>query len=326
MRFDRARIVAAVVAALSRLVRMLPNGTPGKTRLGRRLLWFFRGVKPAMLDGWRCRYILPSYVEPIAQHLFTFGAYEKSTAEFIIGCLPKGGTLIDVGANIGALAIPIAKERPDASIICIEADPELHRLLQENIKGNDCIGVQALCYIVGANDQEMVPFYRAPDESFGMGSVGPQFGVAPVYLRQARLDQLLSHAGLKVVDVIKIDVEGAELGVLRGASHMLCSNQPPAIIFEFADWAEGRISGQLPGDAQSFLLAHGYRLFRLEADGSCGPEFTEPRRKGTMMIIGLPPLRPGITYRSSSAGESLRTERKNLLRFGYPTDTAAAEL
>jgi FkbM family methyltransferase len=271
-------------------VRLLPDYMPGKTRLGRWLICPFRRIKPALLeDGQRFSYILPSYVEPIAQHLFTFGAYERPTVKFLASSLPKGGTLIDVGANIGALAIPIAKERPNASIICIEADPKLHRVLRENVKNNACTRVQTLCCVVGASDQESVPFYRAPDESFGMGSVGPQFGADPVYLRQARLDQLLAEAGITVVDVIKIDVEGAELSVLRGATRILCSNHPPVIVFEFADWAEGRLLGQHPGDAQGFLISQGYRLFRLEADGTRGPEFAEPMRQGTMMIIALPP-------------------------------------
>lgn len=284
------RVAAAMIAVLSRLLRLVPDHVPGKSRLGRWLLRPFFLVKPALLkDGQGCTYALPSYAEPIAQHLFTFGAYESDTVKFVLRFLSEEGVLVDVGANIGSIAIPVAKARPQASVLCIEADPDLHRLLLENVRTNGCTTVRTFCCLVGASDQGSVPFYRAPDEHFGMGSIGPQFGASPLYLRQARLDDLLAQAQIDLIDVIKIDVEGAELGVLRGAMRILGSHRPPVIVFEFADWAEARIFGQQPGDAQSFLLEQGYRLFRLKADGSPDDELTAPARHGTAMLMALPP-------------------------------------
>jgi hypothetical protein len=52
--------------------------------------------------------------------LFTFGAYEPETQDVILEFLPEGGTFIDVGANIGALAIPIARLRRRAHIIFLK--------------------------------------------------------------------------------------------------------------------------------------------------------------------------------------------------------------
>jgi len=60
-------------------------------------------------------------------------------------------------------------------------------------------------------------------------------------------------------------------------------------VFEFADWAEARIPGQQPGDAQAFLLASGYRLFRLERGGRIGEELLAPMRRGTAMLLAVPP-------------------------------------
>lgn len=91
------------------------------------------------------------------------------------------------------------------------------------------------------------------------------------------------------VDVIKIDVEGAELGVLQGAQRLLGSERPPVIVFEFADWAEARIPGQRPGDAQSLLFRAGYRLFRLEPDGRRGEQLLAPVCHGAGMLLALPP-------------------------------------
>jgi FkbM family methyltransferase len=246
--------------------------------------------RPAVLkDRGGCTYVLPSYAEPMAQHIFTFGAYERDTQDAILKILTEAGTFIDVGANIGTIAIPIAKARPQASIICIEADPNINRLLQHNMNRNGCGQVRIVCCIAGATGGRLVAFYRAPDDRFGMGSVGPQFTEPPIMLEQRSLDSMITRMDIHRVDIIKIDVEGAELGVLRGANQLLTSERPPTIIFEFNDWAEARIAGQQPGDAQALLFAKGYRLFRLEGGGWAGKELLAPMRHGSAMLLAVPP-------------------------------------
>jgi hypothetical protein len=120
----------AIISVLSATMRLLPDRLPGKTRLGRTLLRPFLSRTPALLnDCFGCSFVLPSYAEPMAQHIFTFGAYEPETREAILRFLPETGTFIDVGANTGVLAIPLAKARPRARIVCVEADPAIHALL-----------------------------------------------------------------------------------------------------------------------------------------------------------------------------------------------------
>jgi FkbM family methyltransferase len=234
-------------------------------------------------------YGLPSYAEPIAQHLITFGTYESDTRDAILTHLPQQGTFIDVGANIGAISIPVAKSRPDACIVSVEADPKIVGFLKDNIRRNDCKCVQVLSCLAGQADDESVSFYRAPDDHFGMGSIGAQFGAIPTTLKQKTLDTLLHEIGISQVDVIKIDVEGAELGVLRGAQKLLSWERKPVVIFEFVDWAEGRIPGQSPGDAQRALLCNGYRLFPLKRGGQADEELVEPLLHGTAMLLAVPP-------------------------------------
>jgi hypothetical protein len=121
-----------------------------------------------------------------------------------------------------------------------------------------------------------------------MGSIGPQFGAPPVKLSQRKLDEVLDELSIDNIDVVKLDIEGAEFGALQGLSRRLRSPRPPAIVFEFIDWAETRIAGQAAGSAQQFLLSLGYTLFRLARGGKPGERIERPVTSGYTMILAQP--------------------------------------
>ena len=110
-------------------------------------------------------------------------------------------------------------------------------------------------------DGEIVDFYEAPPSHFGMGSLGPQFGTEPVSVAARSLDRILAEESIACVDILKVDVEGFEAAVFRGAQQLLNGSSPPLVVFEFCDWAEAR-SGEPIGTAQRVLTAFGYRIYR----------------------------------------------------------------
>lgn len=102
---------------------------------------------------------------------------------------------------------------------------------------------------------------------------------------------ILDELAIERVDVVKLDIEGAEVGALQGLIQRLTSGGSPVIVFEFADLAETRIAGQAARDAQEFLLSLGYSLFRLVRGGGPGELPTRPLTTGSTMILALPPVR-----------------------------------
>lgn len=277
---------------IRRVVRTVPDVLPGKTRLARFALWPFLTCRTARIrDGFGNVLHLPSLQEPISVSLFAFGVYEPDTLSAILNHLLPSGVFVDVGANVGALALPVAAHRPDARIVCIEADPQIGSLLRRNVIENGRSNIRIVHCLAGPVDDPQVPFYRAPAAKFGMGSIGPQFGSCPVTLTQRTLDEVLDKLAIGDVDVVKLDIEGAELGALQGLSQRLVSPRPPAIVFEFADWAERRIDGQAAGSAQEFLLSLGYRLFRLVRGGRPGERLERPVTTGSIMLLALPSSR-----------------------------------
>jgi FkbM family methyltransferase len=110
--------------------------------------------------------------------------------------LRPSGAFVDVGANVGAISLPVAACRPNARIICIEADPEIVSLLRRNVAENGRSNVRIIHCLAGPFDDPQIPFYRAPAAKFGMGSVGPQFGAAPITLTQHPLDEVLDELAI----------------------------------------------------------------------------------------------------------------------------------
>jgi FkbM family methyltransferase len=278
--------------AVQNLLRTIPDRIPGKQRLVRVVLRPFRSRRPVFVrdlygNGLWC----PSIEEPIAAALVSRGVYERDTVAAILACLNPKGTFIDVGANIGVTALPVAALRPEARILCVEADPGIAAILRRNIADNARLNVSVIECIAGPFADPAVGFYRAPAAKFGMGSIGQQFDEPPMSVRQEALDDVLDELGVEDVQVIKLDVEGAELGALRGLQRRCRALQAPTIIFEFSDWAEARIPGQAPGDAQALLFTFGYRLFHLGAGGKAGAAIEYPLKQGGAMILAVPPAR-----------------------------------
>lgn len=276
------------VAATTALMRALPRRTPFKTRLTSMLLTTLSDGRSAIIHGnGGLKYWVPSLREPITVGIVAFGAYELETIDFVIRELPDDGLFVDVGANIGAITLPVAKAKPGARVLAIEASKSVFAALKRNIQENALDNVRAVCAFAGEADYGEIAFYEPPDRKFGMGSAGAQFHRNPRPVLKRAIDNLLEEFGMPMPDVIKIDVEGAELITLKGMERTLCRGpRHPVLVFEFADWAEARIEGQRPGDAQRFLLDRG---FELREAASRGAAIQSPIISGEQMIVARYP-------------------------------------
>lgn len=268
-----------------RCLRSIPPGTPGKTRLAHFLME--RGLAQCdgkVQDRFGFHYKVPDTREPIAFHLTIDGVYELDTLSVILDELAPGGTFIDIGANVGVFTLPAAKRvGENGRVLAAEASPDILPYLFHNLAQNEARAVtvinSAICDTTGS-----VPFYRAPSEKFGMGSLGAQFNGESIDVPARTLDDVLKEHRISGVDVLKVDVEGFELAVFRGARNLLADRRPPLILFEFCDWAEARMPVAQPGDAQQFLMDHGYSICRLVDFRRSRQPFRQPMRTGATML------------------------------------------
>jgi FkbM family methyltransferase len=142
----------------------------------------------------------------------------------------KGQVVIDIGANIGVFTVKSAKEvGPTGRVIAIEPEPNNIRLLEKNISINKLTNVTVIAKGLWSHPGTM-PLNISP--SF----LGHSFFRDRSFLTEESkneelvsvdtLDNILRVLDVKKVDLIKLDVEGSEIEVLKGSSASICKNCP----------------------------------------------------------------------------------------------------
>jgi len=147
---------------------------------------------------------------------------------------PKPGeVMVDVGAHIGLYTMRAAQEVGDTGrVISAEPDPQSYAILKDNITQNHLSNVHAINAALSDRSGQMT-FYACTDPSLSGFELQPK-----AKLREKRvvktltLDELLDSLGIDQVNWIKLDVEGAETKVLRGAKRLLARAKNLHIIVE----------------------------------------------------------------------------------------------
>lgn len=138
-------------------------------------------------------------------------------------CRP-GKTFIDVGAHIGSVIADVMHHDSSIHVIAIEAIPEKAEALRKKFKN-------ATIHQCAAGDNECMLSFFINTKKSGYSSLGKSVDssdLQEITVPMRRLDDLINPDD---VDVIKIDVEGAELGVLLGAKQLIKQSRP-VIMFE----------------------------------------------------------------------------------------------
>jgi FkbM family methyltransferase len=140
-----------------------------------------------------------------------------------------GDIVIDVGAAFGFYTILASKRvGQQGKVVAIEAQPEIFKLLNRNIKLNKLTNIISLNYAVYSKNTTLRLYntYSVMQERAGQNLQ------SYTEVSANTLDNLLWQAGIKQVNWIKIDVEGAEYEVLRGAKEILSTNRRISILVE----------------------------------------------------------------------------------------------
>lgn len=134
--------------------------------------------------------------------------------------LKPSDVAIEVGANIGALTIPLA--RRCKQVFAFEPQPESYGLLCKNLISNDIGNVSCFPYAVGAQNATVtIPTIAEIDLNYGRVEIGPGGHT----VEQHSLDQIGAIKQSKI-HFMKLDCEGMELEVLKGAEGIIKRDWP----------------------------------------------------------------------------------------------------
>ena len=198
----------------------------------------------------------------VSRIILETGQWEADSWEAIKQHLPAGGTFIDVGAHIGYYSLRAAKRvGTSGRVIAIEPNPETLRNLRDNVEASHATVVSV--YPVACSEAETeIDLFAAARANTGMSSFSLDTatrsgdGIRRHRVRARPLDGIVAEAGLSRVDVVKIDVEGAELLVLRGARQTLLRYRP-VLIVEVIE-TQLRSMDASPAELKEFLRSLGY--------------------------------------------------------------------
>ena len=205
------------------------------------------------------------------------GSYARRILNCVGQFLRPDMVFADIGANQGEVTVFAARRLMQGTAIAFEPTTEnFHRLLA-NVQLNNLTNVVALDFCLGSETGEVELFapgscshhhrYGWNEGMPSMYAPGPQATtVARVAVR--RLDDVLPTLEVGGLDVVKVDVEGAELHVLRGGEDSI-RRYRPVIVVEINSETY-RAAGYEPFDVCAYLQSLGYDGFELNRAGNRG--------------------------------------------------------
>ena len=227
--------------------------------------------------------------------IFLFGAFEPETVASYSSQITKGNTVLDIGANIGAHSLKLAElVGADGRVVCYEPTDYAFGKLTRNFELNPELRSRATCVQAFLGDGR--PGIRP-------GSIPSSWSLSgqsedklhPVHLgtynsldkaQESTLVDSLKEQGVHKVDFIKLDVDGFELPILRGAEAMLRRDRPP-ILMEFAPYIYEE-HGYTLQDLSRFLLELGYECRDIKGRKIGNLEINAIPTRGGINVLMVP--------------------------------------
>jgi FkbM family methyltransferase len=199
--------------------------------------------------------------------------FENGEYAFAERFVKPGMTVLDIGAHRGFYTLLFSRKVGRLGrVISFEPSPRERKRLNLHLKMNFCRNVEVKdCALGEASGNAELFLVHGGDT--GCNSLRPPdtaLPTSPVAVIVKKLDDILSLAQVQRVDFIKLDVEGGELGVLKGAERLLQQIPRPVILCEVLEMRT-RPWGYPARMIVDFLVARDFVWFDLTGDGSVVP-------------------------------------------------------
>lgn len=236
----------------------------------RSLAWYFQvavGSEPrARVSSWRAKFVLPCLWRTPAKLFYVFRRHYEPEVQALEELLQGGDWVIDVGANFGLYTVLAGRKvEPEGRVLAFEPFPDSFQMLRRNSEGNALQDVAQLwpCALGERTGTATLSVHADPGRNT-LGSLGSEGG-SEIQISVRPFDEIAEELAMSRIDFIKMDVEGFELQVLRGARRSI-EKFKPSVLFELNPMV-CRQSGYDPADIVKFFQDAGYVLFECQAPG-----------------------------------------------------------
>jgi FkbM family methyltransferase len=216
---------------------------------------------------------------------------ERHEVSFILSVLEPGMIFFDVGANAGLFAISVAKKIGGGCVFAFEPCSSTFELLKKNLLINCLADVNVFQTALGNSVGQGVLQINARGKD-GLNTLGrPTHPGSQVVgqedVRITTVDAFMKDRNIPRVDVMKVDIEGAELMMFRGARELLERKDAPLILYEgFGFLTRG--FGYHPVEILWLLESCGYTLFLLNSESGEISELKPDYQYDSMVIAAKP--------------------------------------
>ncbi len=199
---------------------------------------------------------LPMYVTPRYRLHYLKNKYEPFSVTVIRNLIKPKNTFLDIGAHYGFFSLVVHQQQPSTNIIAIEAVKKNCQVLEKNFKLNSIKNYTVHCQAVSAKKESKNFFITNASDSSGFSPHSQAKAIRKKQIITATVDHLVKNL---TIDLIKIDVEGHELAVIRGGQNTIKKFHCPLII-EFNPSCQ-LLAGHSPQQLLKLLDKLGYNLF-----------------------------------------------------------------
>ena len=212
------------------------------------------------------------------------GWYERHLMALLPHLLPRDGVAVDVGANAGAVCLAMSRLASAGRVIAFEAAPANADRLAANLARTSAANVTLERLAVYDHATEL--HLDFVDEESGGASVTDRGGSVGVTVPAVALDDYVRTGDLSRVDLVKIDVEGSEVRVLRGARELI-ERYRPALLVECNPVALRHHDGQPLDALLAELDRYGYQLGWVAGRGAVIPLPDRERLEMALAAAGI---------------------------------------
>jgi len=238
--------------------------------------WLYRllfKVRPAFVSSWIKQVLkigrkpivttngVRLHIDPVShfgREIIQMGTYEPELSAVFEAVLRHGDVFVDIGANEGYFSILSSKiVGPAGRVLAVEPQSRLQPVLKKNFAENQSkveLVPMALWDSVG-----QAALNLASDINTGSTSSLTSKGrfKKQELVRTTTLDALLAHHGISKIRLLKIDAEGAEFPILRGANELFTQRRVDVLSLDFHPY---HVAKEVPHQMDRWLRDRGYQL------------------------------------------------------------------